>query len=126
MHTGLRLALLSAASIVLVGCADPRYNLDVRNMTGEVVNLDLVCKNPKENGGDPRVVTRSRVAPGSNTSMFTQSKRGDRAHLEARVDGDTESEPATLDITSGLSSIDIIGMPAGSATRVRLREVVRE
>jgi hypothetical protein len=126
MHTTVRLALLSTAGMVLAGCADPRYNLDIRNMTGEVVNLDLVSKNPKENGGEPRVVAHSRIAPGSNTSMFTEGKRGDRARLEARVDGDTESEPATLEITSGLSSIDIIGMPAGSAARVRLREVVRE
>ncbi len=125
-RNALSLTLLASTGLGLVGCAEPRYNLDVRNMTGEVVNLDLVAENNRINGGNPRVVANSRVAPGSNISMFTEGKRGDRAFLEARVDGDAEGQPATLDLTSGLSSIDIIGMPAGSKTRVRLREVVRE
>ena len=125
MRTTVRWTLIAGLGLVLVGCAAPRYNLDVRNMTAQVVNLDLVARNDKEKG-EPRTIARGRVGPGSNISLFTEGQRGDKARLEAKVEGDERGEPATLNLTSGLSSIDIIGMPEGSKTRVRLREVVRE
>jgi hypothetical protein len=115
---------LLALGMTLGGCADPHYNLDVRNMTSEPVDLRLVAKDKKET--EPRTVAQTRVAAGSNGSIFTKGQRGEAPYLEARVDGDPEGEPATLKIRSGLSSIDVFPATPGSKTRLRLREVVRE
>jgi hypothetical protein len=116
---------LLAMALLFGGCADPHYNLDVRNMSSELVDLQLVASNNKDEG-EPRVITRGRVGPGSSTSMFAEGKRGDKARLEARVDGDTQSEPARLDLTSGLSSVDVMPAQGDSKSRLRLREVVRQ
>jgi hypothetical protein len=126
MRTLSGLAVAALPSMVLVGCAAPHYNLDVRNMTSEPVKLDLVSTNPKIDGGAERVVASGRVAPGSTVSMFTEGKQGDRKpQLRAQVDGDTQSPPAKLDISSGLINIDIFPAPANSGERIRLREVIR-
>jgi hypothetical protein len=120
------LVLIACLAVVLGGCAAPHYNLDVRNMTGEVVGLELVSSNPQLEGGRERVVAKGRVGPGSAVSMFNEGQRGDRKpHLLARVEGDEGGEPARLEIKSGLSSIDIYDAPQGAKSRIRLREVVR-
>jgi hypothetical protein len=107
----------------LVGCADPHYNLDVRNNTAEVVALKLISKDSKKDE-QPRV-QNGRVSPGATVSMFTEGKRGEKMTLEARPDGQPETEPAVLEIGSGLSSIDIYDAPKDSKAPLKMKEVVR-
>jgi hypothetical protein len=112
--------LLAAA--ILGGCANPHYNLDVRNNTGEIVALNLVAR---DKGKEEPRVQKARVSPGHTVSMFTDGKKGEKVTLEARIDGQPESPPAVLPITSGLSSIDIYDAPRGQTPPLKLREVVR-
>jgi hypothetical protein len=114
-----------ALAALLAGCADPHYNLDVRNLTADVVALKLVARDSKDQQ-EPRV-QNGRVSPGATVSMFTEGKKGEKMTLEARPEGRPEAEPAVLPIKSGLSSIDVYDAPKDSRTRapIKLREVVR-
>jgi hypothetical protein len=108
---------------LLAGCADPHYNLDVRNNTAEVVALKLIAQDSKQDE-QPRI-QNGRVSPGATVSMFTEGKKGEKMTLEARPDGQPDSEPAVLEVGSGLSSIDVYDAPKGSKSVLKMKEVRR-
>ena len=120
----LPLSVSALAALFLVGCADPHYNLDVRNLTADVVALKLIAKDTKDQQ-EPRV-QNGRVSPGATVSMFTEGKKGEKMTLEARPEGKPDVQPAVLEIGSGLSSIDVYDAPKDSkGPPLKIREVVR-
>jgi len=115
----------AALSLAALGCASHSgYNVDVRNITGTPVVLDLKAAKGKE---EPKVVHTFHVPPGGTTSDFTQIEAKSKVTLEAQVEGETTRPPATMPITLGMSRVDVIpprdqDINNPSAPRLRLRE----
>ena len=98
-------AAVLAFALLAGGCSGTSgYSLDLRNNTGEIVKLELMSQ---AKGEDPKMVTTSRVSPGDNTTMFTKAPAGSNVTLQARIDGDTVSDPALKRVTLGLTQLTI-------------------
>jgi hypothetical protein len=109
------LGRLTAAAVGLafsaagVGCSGTSgYSLDMRNNTGEVVKVELMSS---AKGEEPKMVATSRVSPGANTTMFTKAPAGANVMMQARIDGDTVSDPALKRVTLGLTQLTINTAP---------------
>lgn len=87
------------------GCSGTSgYSLDLRNNTGEIVKVELMSQAKNE---EPKMVATSRVSPGANTTLFTKAPAGSNVTMQARIDGDTVSDPALKRITLGLTQLTI-------------------
>ena len=104
--TKLALAALTLAFTLFTGgCSGTSgYSLDLRNNTGEIVKVELMSQ---AKGEEPKMVSTSRVSPGANTTMFTKAPSGADVTMQARIDGDTVSDPAMKRITLGLTQLTI-------------------
>lgn len=106
MRAGLLVCVVTMAGAALGGCAKTSgYSLDLQNISGRPVRLDLVSK---ARGEEPKTVGTTTLMGGSHTTMFTKAERKADVTLEARVEGDQQSPPATMPVTLGLTRIDVI------------------
>jgi hypothetical protein len=118
--TILRAAFVVAAPLALLGCR-AGYEVDVRNMTDQPLNLRL---NTPHTDGAPHARSVGRVGPGDRTRLFTQTYAKERVWLEADFEGNL-GYPATLDLSPGLTAVNVRRIDEGSKGRIRMEEIPR-
>lgn len=120
MNILLRTALFLAAPLALVGCR-AGYEVTVHNLTDQPVDLRL---NIPHTDGAPQPLTTGRVGPADRTTLHAQTDANQHVWLEADFHGNV-GYPATLDLSRGLTVVNIRRIDEGSKGRIRIEEVPR-
>src|ERR1043165_1097040 len=100
----MRAAVLIGMSMLLGACSPSWYHLDLSNHSAENIRVDVKAQ---KGDAEPTLIASGPMSAGQTYKMSAPADRDAKVQVEARVQGDDKTPPATKKVFVGTSNLII-------------------